>query len=262
LLAAGALIACVLGCSSSDKQTAVPPNADNYPSRYADAVCGVLGPCCSDNGLAFDQGSCRLGGAAFGKQGADRATQAGATFDAKAADACIEGATRLTQSCRSVSADASVSAACARVWVGTKKPSERCTSDLDCAPGDGRGYCYGASLDGTTAGTCVVRTTGAKVGDVCGVTNGTPPAALADCAASDLQCDLGSRTCQPLTAIGTPCPGLTTCARGAYCDGTSCAAKLATGATCKADGDCESGVCLRNACAKNGAGGLAPCGQN
>lgn len=256
-LLVGAFTIAAAGCSSDQGEI----SEDEYPGRYADAVCGSMEPCCRDNGLAFDHGNCVLGGAGFVQAGVDQARKVGAVFDAQAADDCITGAARLARACSRTEDDAAVSAACSRVWSGTKKPGAPCSGDLECAPGPGgRGSCYGARLDGSAQGVCVVLTSPAKVDDVCGVASGPPPATLADCRSSELQCDFGSRTCQPLTPIGAACPGFTTCVKSAHCDAAgTCSTKLAVDVPCSADGECSSGACISGACGKNGVGTPTPC---
>jgi hypothetical protein len=192
------LFTLIVACSEDEGKAP----EDEYAGRYAEAKCEVLEPCCKANGLSFKRDTCVVGGAGFVQTGVDRAKAVGATYDARAADECIARTRELTRSC---SAD-DASSVCSRVFRGTKAAGATCTSDVECAPdGTNRGHCRGASLDGSKQGTCVVLTSPAKVGDVCA----GDAARLADCARSELQCDLATSLCKELTPIGGNCPGFT-----------------------------------------------------
>src|SRR5262245_51069178 len=54
-------LAVVMACKSDDDEQKSPQ--DSYPGRFSQAVCTAMEPCCKANGLAFDRGSCELGGA-------------------------------------------------------------------------------------------------------------------------------------------------------------------------------------------------------
>lgn len=248
----------VLACSSEEQKSP----QDEYAGRYARAKCSVLGPCCAANGLSFDADNCVLGGAGYVQSGVDLAEQHGAVFDAAAAEACIAATIELTRSCTSTNDSGGTLAPCDRVWSGTKSPGSGCTTDLDCAPSaEGRGACYFTSAAGEPpSGVCVIKTRLASVGDVCGATTGSPPLTIADCSASDLQCDPVMTTCQPLVGLGGTCGGFTRCVHGAYCDSTNtCVPVLAAGTACLSDDECSSGLCLHGSCAENDLGSLAPC---
>jgi hypothetical protein len=233
---------------------------DEYAGRFAHAVCDQMESCCQQNGLTFDHGNCVLGGAGFVQAGVDQAEIHHAQYDSKAADACVAGAAWLAASCLPTGADPGIAQACGSVFVGTKSPGEACTSDFDCAPGDeGRGKCYAQSSDGS--GVCVLMYSPAQQGDTCLAQSGmAPPRVLADCERSDLQCDQGSATCKPLTAIGAGCPGFTTCVKDAYCDANQiCAKRKASGEDCSKDLECAIGACISGKCAQNALGTLTPC---
>lgn len=234
----------------------------SYAARYARAVCGVLGPCCSDNGLGFDHDGCVLGGAGFVQSGVDRAVAAGATLDTEAADACITGAVRLTKSCQPIASDPAVAAACARVFVGHGKPGAACSTDFDCERSKSdHGACQNGSLadGGAASGICVLRVAPAVVGDGCLAPRGGP-FTVADCEASGLYCNVGSRACAEKQPPGAACGLLLPCAPGTHCDaGGHCAATLAAGEACTSDASCSSQLCLRGHCARNFPGSLAPC---
>jgi hypothetical protein len=236
----------VASCSSKSAD-------QQYSSDFADAVCNPMAPCCTANGFTFDKGNCEIGAAAFVQSGNDAAKQAGAVFDQQSADACIAAIKQLAQSCKAGADDPTLSAPCSHVWSGTKPAGTACSSDLECAPGSGRGACV--------TNVCVVLTSGAKIGDTC-ASSAPPPPSLADCAASGLQCDaLGTKTCIDRTAIGASCGPLTTCVSGAFCDTSTnkCAATLAQGTACTSNGQCTSNACISNQCANNDLGTSKPC---
>jgi hypothetical protein len=224
---------------------------ESYSTAYAKAICDSLAPCCMANGFTFDKGQCELGGGGFVQSGNDAAKKAGAMFDQKAADDCVAAVRTLAAQCKTGADDLAATVACKRVWVGTKAAGSACSSNFECAPGAGYGACV--------MGVCVVMTSGAKTGDVC---SGNGAATLADCNQSGLQCDaLGSKTCVAQTPIGSACGPLTTCAKGAFCDGASgkCAATLAMGAACNVDTECSSSGCIANKCAANDLATSKPC---
>ncbi len=235
---------------------------DTYAARYARSVCAVLGPCCVANGLSFDRDACLRGGAGYVSSGVERAVAAGAVLDAEAADACITGAARLTKSCRPISSDPAVAAACGRAYVGRKQPGAACGADSECADrAPGHGSCQmGASGDGGPAGFCVVRSGPAAAGDGC-LAPAEGPFGVADCDATPgLYCNVLSGKCATKQAVGDACGLLLPCAEGAFCDDAGhCAPTLAAGSACATSAACASGLCLRGRCAQNAPGSLAPC---
>jgi hypothetical protein len=261
-LAASTLV-CVLAAAAcgDSSTTGTSEPIDQYATRYAHAACDELEKCCAENGLSpYDQGNCLLGGAAFVQGGVDGAKAAGAAFDQKAADDCITAVTALTKQCKSPASDPIGTAACGRVFNGAKRPGEACSKDLDCSSTtDGTRSCYKKKPNDAT-GTCITRKVPAAVGDKCAITNNDPvPNVLAGCDASGLYCDLAG-TCQPRVSIGGKCGALLPCNKENYCSGDgTCAAALATGATCTLDTECASGACAKGKCGVNGIGRALQC---
>ena len=241
VLGGGFLTVVVLACSSKGAD-------QDYATAYAKAVCDSMAPCCMANGLTFDKGQCELGGAGFVQGGNDNAKKLNAQFDQKSADDCVAAVRALAGQCKTGADDPVATFPCKRIWSGTKMPGAACQNAFECTAGAGYPAC--------TNNVCVVMTGGAKIGDTCAGSATT----LADCNQAGLQCDaLGSKTCIAQTAIGMNCGALTTCAKGAYCDMGKCAAQLAMGTACTADGACSSGLCLNGKCAANDLASSKPC---
>jgi hypothetical protein len=245
-----------VGCGGTDGGASSPQ--DSYPTRYAEAFCGAIAPCCQANGLTFDRDQCLLGGAAFGQQGVDAAKSANATFDADTANACIAAASVLTQACKTLDADPSGSA-CSRVFDGPKAPGSSCASDIEChGGGAGRARCLATPEPGAPK-ICVVLSGPSKIGDACAPATTSSSPALADCDGSGLYCDLSGK-CAAKVALGAACGSLSRCVDGSYCTATgTCAPTAAQGAPCTSSAECTSRYCLHGACAQNAVGTLAPC---
>lgn len=234
-----------------------------YAGQYASSTCAVMEPCCRANGLTFDPGNCTLGGAGYVQVGVDANLKAGAKLDPKIADECIKASVAATKQCTVVADDPDAHVLCARAWSGPKKSGEACNGDNECESTEqGPGVCLKTSGP-DNPGVCVIRTSNAQIGDVCGKTpDGQIPTTIADCDGAGLQCNILSGTCSALVAIGEKCGSFNRCVKGAFCNGSAtCVAGLEAGATCSVNqpAECASGVCIRGKCAQNGVGGLTPC---
>ena len=61
--------------------------------------------------------------------------------------------------------------------------------------------------------------------------------------------------CTPKAAVGAPCTGFGSCAKGGYCDTNTsvCAAQKADGAACEFSEECTGGSCNNGTCEKGGS---------
>jgi hypothetical protein len=142
----------------------------------------------------------------------------------------------------------------ARVFSGTRKVGETCTTQLDCAQSsEGAVTCLVYSdSSGTSGSICQLHVT-AREGDACGGAGDVSAPVTNDLcnvsATSPLRCDFTANKCASRVAVGGACGGNGDCIQGAYCGAGTCAPRIAVGESCAfggAGGDpCSSGAyCL------------------
>jgi hypothetical protein len=236
-LAAGAIAAC--GGSSEGGGSVGPIPHDQLASRAASALCDNIGDCCAKNGWTHDASACKQGYEALVEEFfITPAVKGGATYDAQAAGTCVSSLSDVAKSCGA----SDVSAACDRIFIGTKPNGAQCEHSIECAaPPGGDAYC---DVDDFLPGTCVQEPRG-KAGDGCSGTctdngsfiscsgGGTDTGSALCWTNDDLFCSDG--TCQPLIAIGDACQW-SGCVDDAYCTSAGvCAAKLPAGGDCGSD---------------------------
>lgn len=227
------------GCSGSttDGGGSTPVPADQFVTRFIDAVCNNIGSCCQQSGFAYDAAGCKALGQAEFKQPVSESPSV--VYDPNAAGDCIAAVQKAATSCGAFDFDSS---ACEAILKGTLQAGAVCASSEECAdPAGGNAYCD-VPLD-ATSGKCVVETRG-KSGESCGSTctdhgdgssdcmGSTQWTGQASCYVNDgLYCN---GTCQPVIPVGQPCE-VDGCAMGAYCQAGTCTAFPSAGEPC-ADG--------------------------
>jgi hypothetical protein len=257
------LFATLQGCSSSggsnqttqqqgnpdagSPQNVAQQQDDQFSLAFAHAVCDDAAKCCQDNGFKYDEKTCLQVAQRAAKQGVVQpAMTAGAVYDPNAAQECVAKLRQAVQSCSLDDVQSViVNDTCSRVYAGKKKPGEKCTSSVECAPSpQGRMYCVSWSGDQQAQdGVCLVRKFPAEAGDTCDTSQQHP--VIATCETSDLsdfQCDPGTKTCLERKPIGQSCKDAPkSCAKDAYCNTktNNCEARLAAGATCADPGECN-----------------------
>jgi hypothetical protein len=242
-------------CSNDLESTYI--TQDRFPASYAQSLCTSLQHCCTENTVTFDYDSCTSG---WRQYVTSKFTDSAINFDRKAATSCIA----LLNSAVDVTcapAPGSIPdarATCQAIFQGTVPVGGACTSDTDCAAGDGGPtFCSPSGAGGSDAGGTLPLDLPLFEG-VC--TLGVAPMAGDPCAGGatnpcgtdgTLFCDPGSLTCQMVGAVGDPCDvaASDSCAAGSYCVavGTgddACAAAQAVGSPCTDNTQCDAtGVC-------------------
>jgi len=260
-------------CSSSNG------SSNDFANRY----CAELSPCCAAAGLPTDGATCRAFVSAYATS---------ASFDASAADACVDethAAVNGSAGCQGAEDD-SATPSCAKVFAsksGTTAPGGTCTTDSDCAPAsNGTVRCASIFVGTSSISKCQVDMVG-KAGDspCVGTKEGAvtsyvgtsssdvPPQGYVCDVANGVFCDPTSGACKALANVGDSCADAQ-CVDAAYCDGTGkCVARIAVGASCAGGEDtcvttawCDptSGVCATKlaqgqACSDNRACSSGDC---
>lgn len=279
------------GCSSS--ATKNPPVAvADFPTAYADALCGPAATCCAALGGTFDPAKCR--DAASQESRYLNNAPPGSTYDAQAAGDCVAQVSAQYGSCpASLLAPPSNTDRC-QLYTGTAKLGESCANKL-CARTSEKGplmcepytgVCTAVVVAATGAPCCVALPYGnttcrneqggvlplcSNTSSFCdpnslvcvaplndGVTCDPRYGASAPCR-SGSYCSVqptGPALCAPLPGAGAPC-AQGGCASGLSCDQASktCTTPLAYGAPC--DGSTTGGGCGNGLRCSNGTCRLA-----
>jgi len=214
-LALGFAVLCMLalaGCSEDD--------SPDLGGRY----CALFKPCCDKAGIPGDQSFCKM---AFGSRQP--------TSDA-AAEQCLKDYEALAKDPTFCDFTFDEPESCKKAFpedTSGKKPGEPCTQSSDCA-GDATCH-HDFQTDKETCAAFVLAAEGqACIGERNGESSswsGNPQndqITLCDSKAG-LICD---GTCKKPAAVGGSCGSTHDCAEGGYCKSGTCAARLATGATC------------------------------
>lgn len=249
-----AVAVAVIGCGSSEGGSSAagptgPIALADYPAAYADAVCGLLQPCCASASLAFDLAHCKAAYAAQAQK--DIALFADAIYDPDRGGACVSAFRALGGTCATTAAQkAAADAACSAVTVGRIALGGACISDLECATGhcgqDGKG---GPSVCVADPYAAMPPAAGAACTGWCDVPG---PGSCTPLLATGAVCLVSTglvcgedQTCVALPDTGAPCPN-DVCAADAYCDDSKhCVARVPLGGAC-------SNVDLLETCADGG----------
>jgi hypothetical protein len=235
-----ALVCALAGCSSGDSDGA------GEKEQFISELCAEYAGCCEAAGRPSDGAQCRAFYGAF---------VSASSYDATAAQACLEEVRARQDQCDSSSASAP---SCGKVFTsssGAQMPGDECEDDADCAPASsGRVECVSDFVGDATIRKCQTRLPGKAGSSPCvgtvdgditfysGVTEGIPPTGYLCDLADGLSCDGQTGACESLAAVGEPCGGAQ-CVQSAYCAFTEgvCVARVALGAACE-DGQCVAGA--------------------
>jgi len=271
-------LAGVIACGGGPQQPSGAISADGLADAIAEAFCSSIEGCCHAAGFRYDAAACRRAQRLRFEPLVDgKVTSAGVRYDPNAAFRCVE--VIRTRSC---SFGPSIGGGpCDDMFVGLRKPGERCSRSEECARASEGYTACDLALDG--ASMCVVRPDAlaamrGKAGDKCfascreWIFAGQPASACglllpppnsgAACFWNDgVHCKNG--TCAPLEPIGGECFSVDSCSRGAYCGGSSitstgtCRAELGVGGDCSADphGCGDSSYCEQQVCRSRKAAG-------
>lgn len=266
LASAGLVVGLLGGCGGSTSGTGSGPvPRSQFASRFASAVCDNIGGCCRKAGYPYDANTCNK---AIVASDSKLFPTTGVTYNAQAAGKCLDAISAAMASCKGLG-DLSATS-CEQVFTGNKAAGQSCTNSGECASVANSDVSCSSTMtlepDGgmtTTPGVCVVTPRG-KQGDRCDSTctssgNGSgcssgaisgsgggdaggSSATRASCYTNDgLYCGKNG-VCDPLIAIGQPCPDYAGCVDGAYCDKGTCRAKLGAGSPCTSSDDCKDGT--------------------
>jgi hypothetical protein len=235
-------IAAACSGSTTNESGGTPVPADQFVTRFVDAVCDSIGNCCQAAGFSYNREQCKTLGYIELGQEFEPNVPPNVKYDATAAGNCIQAAKNAALTCGAFDLDDEPS--CAQIFNGTLQPGASCTADYECADSaTDDAYCDQTVVD--QPGVCVLESQlRGNAGDACGSTctedpdgsgtsctsgsgTGTGPAS---CFTNDgLYCD---QTCKPLIAIGQACIDFESCVTGAFCNQGTCAALPSAGQPC------------------------------
>jgi hypothetical protein len=210
------------GCSSS---TNPYPDASSFCTAYAKAICQVSTACQFDASQCqtYQQKQCGLQ--------AEQAVAAGTrAYSAGNVQACIDA---VTSAYKSASVDAatyeSVSATCAKVFVGSAGEGASCKVNGDCA--------VSGEICASTPGQAAVcaKPTPKDLNAACADPGDQCPA-NAYCNAQTLKCTAAQSAGQSCNSETLPCDG------GSHCVSGTCVSLGSSQASCSSDTDCGSGL--------------------
>jgi len=219
-----------------------------FLNDYAAAVCAMYEPCCSADGLGFEQAGCtswlsRVTDAYW--NGDFQADEAAACLDALAAARAAD-----PERCSTVSLfdEATLRAECEDAFTPGARDGNplggECLLAADCASAEGgQVICYG--------GNCLLQKDGGEGDGPCSLlgVDGLPMEAYTCASEAGLYCDREQNVCAPKVPGGERCPYADACAASALCSGGLCYTLPAEGEPCLngiqgAGGFCEAGsVC-------------------
>jgi hypothetical protein len=250
------------GCSGNPlKQNSLP--AERFPAAYAQALCGSLAHCCSENMVSYNYDACTAGWQAA-VAAIVGSPDAGANYDPQLAAQCVQQVSAAAeQSCQPVPGSLSAArATCQGIFAGEVPLGGACTASSQCAPIDGGTVvCAVVPLDASVAQlplaafdaatgaggldvpVCVAVMSVDAGGMPCTPlgTDGGPKKDV--CLDYNLFCDPTSMTCLPFNQMGGACDftTLASCAPGSFCaaDGGVCAPAQPPGSPCIDSIECD-----------------------
>jgi hypothetical protein len=200
--------------------TAVPLNL--FAQSYAQALCGSLDHCCTQNSITFSNDTCTAGWRSLVQAAIDDPTTGyAANYDPNLASTCLS-MVRAEAATACVPVDTTQTdarTACEAVFAGKKAPGSPCGASAECAPqAMSTTTCANVAGAVPSAGStlpldepvCVATmATAPMMGDACTpVTSGTDP--CDPMAMGMLHCDTTMMsTCQPYVAAESPCAATT-----------------------------------------------------
>jgi hypothetical protein len=259
--------ACAASCKSEpldqDSASRAPASPQEFIAAFAEGVCGGLGRCCGQQGVAFDDAACRTDIAAAITPEIAESMSFRVDWDPAAALLCIQDYSNAVCGEREVS-EGDAKRNCSLMFRGRIAVGEPCSNTSEChvEPGESA-YCDGGFSDvcqvyrppahaqrsAVCRGTCAIELDGVCDGGSLSQNQADGAQDLPLCHTSDgLQCspdpELGW-SCQPLLAVGESCASSPAgCGEGVFCnvDTLRCQPQLLVGAgPCSNVGDaCRS----------------------
>lgn len=247
----------VAACGSGAESTGVLRSASELPpadycERYAHEWCATFTPCCQHAGFEGKPDRCERAVMADCADATRRNLAQGLAFQQDRAQVCLDGFSRITRDCRTLSPDdpdrpVETIAACAQLWTGTVQPGGSCRSTKQCASAGEPVECAFSGTNGYE-GVCRRVSAGiASIGDTCGsFADGSPDLGCADGSWCSLEVGFEGR-CQVSGDLQARCaPGdHDSCRSGLACDPASqrCAAVRGLGEACGSTRpDCAAGT--------------------
>lgn len=246
--------------------TSGPVSFEDFPKKYADALCKVAAACCTNAGVAYDDAYCHDDHAFDpGKYGYLNNGQT-LRFDPDGAGRCLDAVAAAGCGLK----DDLDEPGCEGVIVGLVPVGGKCFESIECAPSLGKVIrCDTPGED--TEGVCKEFLTSAAGGpcgrDVfgeCGVglvceDFSQPTSTCIAAPRGGEKCGIGgpceagfscgqSLTCEAVVPIGGACSGFGGCAEGARCKEGVCTPPGADGSACRTGEDCASNRCIADRC--------------
>jgi hypothetical protein len=241
-----ATLACLLAASCSGDEADEHAEHSAFVDRFAERYCSLVTGCCSEVGNQNDPKICRSAVASVMGANVASLENGRASFDAQAAEQCLEELDAFMASCSPASEHPAV---CGQVVRGKVAAGGACRWTNDCAPASGATvFCQ---FDHEAAqGECVQQPPPVE-GMACDET-----ACDAD---PTLYCDFSAGTCAARPGAGGACDIDIPCGPGTRCVGTQCAAEQPIGGDCSLGQPCAAGsYCAAGVCSAQKAGG-EPC---
>ena len=209
---------CAWGAMGCEKEG--PETQQDFCTQYAQRECGAVAVTC-----ARDVATCQPRRVTGCTQFISTLSATTREYRPKNAMACLDQVDATYKKALITAADfAALNAACARVIEGAAAANQACAANQDCASPlvCDKGFC-GTQRQVAAGGNC------ANPGDTC------IPDELCQAAG-------GVSVCMPKRDRDAGCSTAQPCKTAFRCQGT-CMDKVAVGAACAADDDCQSGYC-------------------
>ena len=217
-----------------------PIALEDFPARFAEALCNNIGPCCQEEGHPHDATICYTTAEAPIRREVMRVQTEGRPYNPAAARSCVDTIAFLARSCYHDGVSNLFEDACNPVFREYLPEGSPCQFAEQCASGGGCG-----SLDGGPK-TCAGRIgpKRAKAGDSCVTTcmrsatlggidctmpgPGAPPSGDQCYVEDGLFCESSTYVCTPTPLLGQACMG-SPCRGDAYCESGACVPKRTSG---------------------------------
>jgi len=225
-----------VGCGGSSSGGGTPVSAADFPARFASDWCAMMKRCCETSGGTADQACETMTAAQLTAEGND-AVADGATWNAAAAEQCLQRVRGADCAGTDVPKLVALVDLCADIWTGVVPPGGACRTYLSCAEPPVSGGATAGSSCGNSVCIAVVRQ---PVGATCSTT------------ATTMLCDPLAATCSGGVCVALPglaeeCHG--ECLPGLRCTTYLCGRLLGAGDACNANNECASERCSGGKCA-------------
>jgi hypothetical protein len=217
-----------------------PIAMEDFPARFAEALCSNIGPCCQQEAHPHDVTTCYARAEAPIRSEVMRVQTEGRPYDAAAARSCVDTMTFLARSCYYDGASTLFEDACEPVFRGNLPEGAPCTFAEECTSGGGCGSPDGgpntcqrtigpkrANAGDSCVTTCMRSATSGGID--CTVPGPDAPTPGDQCYVEDgLFCESSTYLCTPTPLLGQACMG-SPCRGEAYCESGACVPKRTSG---------------------------------